>query len=78
MPTIVERMIATAIRESVVIALGHMTGDRRSAPPFGICRMPNDATINAAKSAVRHEPTSQATSVATSEHAEPGHPVEER
>ena len=37
-----------------------------SGPPFGICSTPNDATISAEKSAVFHEPTSQAISVATS------------
>ena len=65
MPTIVERMIATAMRASVVIALGHIW-EMPPAPPFGICSTPNEATINAEKSAVRHEPTSHATSVATS------------
>ena len=64
-PTSVERMIATAIRASVVIALGHIC-DVPSGPPFGICSTPNDATISAENSAVRHEPTSQAISVATS------------
>ena len=64
MPTIVERTIDTAISESVVIALDHMTAIP-SGPPFGICRTPNDATISAAKSAVRHVPTSHATTVAT-------------
>ena len=65
MPTIVERTIETAMSASVVIALGHIC-EMPFGPPFGICRTPKDATTSAEKSAVRHVPTSQAISVATS------------
>src|ERR1022692_2742770 len=61
-PISVEMPIATAISASVVIALGHIC-EMPFTPPLGIWRTPNDATIAAAKTAVRHRPTSQATSV---------------
>ena len=63
-PMTIEIRIATAISASVVMAGSHMT-EIPFGPPFGICRMPNDATMTAAKTAVRQRPTSQATSVAS-------------
>src|SRR5579864_7825393 len=63
MPTRVERTIATAISARVVIALGHIS-ELPFGPPFGICSTPNEAITAAENTAVRHEPTSQATSVA--------------
>src|SRR5581483_3612148 len=64
MPTIVESTIATVISASVVIALGHIC-ETPFTPPFGICRIPNEEIISAEKSAVRHEPTTNATTTAT-------------
>ena len=61
---IVEIRIATAISASVVMAGSHMS-EMPFGPPFGICKMPNDETMTAAKIAVRQRPTSHATSVAS-------------
>ena len=74
-PTIVERMIATVINASVVIALGHIC-EMPFGPPFGICRTPNEQMTSAEKSAVRQVPTIQAKTRGGAEDTDPRHPVQ--
>ena len=76
MPTMVERMIATAISARVVIALGHIS-EIPFGPPFGICRTPNEAIIERREERGAPRADEPGDERGDGEHADPRQPVQE-